>query len=110
MKFRTNKDPIEKMKPCVGSNGVPEAEGVVRVGDLVYITKMLGETARMPGDEGVKKLDAPDDDLVADLDRQAAEDAAKAAEVEKVVVKPAEPKPEPVPVPTVTAKVEWNED
>ncbi|KAF5385103.1 hypothetical protein D9615_001042 [Tricholomella constricta] len=35
MKFRTGLDPIEMMKPCVGCNGVPAANGEVSVGDIV---------------------------------------------------------------------------
>ncbi|KAF8079183.1 MOSC N-terminal beta barrel domain-containing protein [Lyophyllum atratum] len=42
MKFRTGLDPVEKMKPCVGCNGVPAADGVVSVGDVVYVKKMIG--------------------------------------------------------------------
>jgi len=41
MKFRTGIDPIEKMKPCVGCNGVPAADGIVSVGDVVYVKKMI---------------------------------------------------------------------
>lgn len=37
MKFRTGLDPIQKFKPCVGCNGVPAGNGVVRVGDYVFI-------------------------------------------------------------------------
>lgn len=43
MKFRTGVDPVLKMKPCVGCNAVPAEEGVVSVGDVVYVTKMIGE-------------------------------------------------------------------
>ncbi|GLB43597.1 putative MOSC domain containing protein [Lyophyllum shimeji] len=32
MKFRTGVDPIDKMKPCVGCNGVPAADGVMNGG------------------------------------------------------------------------------
>jgi len=42
MKFRTGLDPVQKMKPCVGCNAVPDAEGVVRVGDVVFVRKMVG--------------------------------------------------------------------
>ncbi|KAJ7754998.1 hypothetical protein DFH07DRAFT_822496 [Mycena maculata] len=35
MKFRTGFDPQDKMKPCVGCNGVPSANGEIRVGDCV---------------------------------------------------------------------------
>jgi uncharacterized protein YcbX len=41
MKFRIGLDPTEKMKPCVGSNGVPARSGVVNVGDRVYVKKMI---------------------------------------------------------------------
>jgi len=40
MKFRIHLDPIEKLKPCVGSNGVPEKDGVISVGDVVYVRKL----------------------------------------------------------------------
>jgi len=40
MKFRKGIDPIEKMKPCIGCNGVPETDGEVKVGDDVYVKKM----------------------------------------------------------------------
>jgi len=43
MKFRMGLDPKHKMKPCVGSNAVPEREGTVSVGDIVYVKKMIGE-------------------------------------------------------------------
>ena len=39
MKFRTGLDPERKMKPCVGCNAVPDADGVVRVGDAVHVIK-----------------------------------------------------------------------
>lgn len=35
MKFRTGFDPQNKMKPCVGCNGVPMGAGEIRVGDEV---------------------------------------------------------------------------
>ncbi|KAJ7459038.1 hypothetical protein B0H11DRAFT_2060107 [Mycena galericulata] len=35
MKFRTGFDPQNQMKPCVGCNGVPSANGEIRVGDVV---------------------------------------------------------------------------
>lgn len=41
MKFRTGLDPTQKMKPCVGCNGVPDGPGVVKVGDRVYVKKRL---------------------------------------------------------------------
>lgn len=40
MKFRKEIDPVEKMKPCLGCNGVPEGEGEIKVGDTVYVKKM----------------------------------------------------------------------
>ncbi|KAF5356153.1 hypothetical protein D9756_003693 [Leucocoprinus leucothites] len=40
MKFRKGLDPVEKMKPCIGCNAVPQAEGIVSVGDDVYVKKM----------------------------------------------------------------------
>jgi hypothetical protein len=43
MKFRTGLDPIKKMKPCVGCNGVPDEEGMVSVGDVVFVKKVWGE-------------------------------------------------------------------
>ncbi|KAF9469581.1 hypothetical protein BDZ94DRAFT_1242756 [Collybia nuda] len=43
MKFRTGLDPIKKMKPCVGCNAVPEEEGIVNVGDFVYVRQVWGE-------------------------------------------------------------------
>jgi hypothetical protein len=43
MKFRTGLDPLQKMMPCVGSYAVPDADGVVGVGDVVFIRKMIGE-------------------------------------------------------------------
>ncbi|KAF8808035.1 hypothetical protein BYT27DRAFT_7099211 [Phlegmacium glaucopus] len=41
MKFRTGLDPTYKLKPCVGCNGVPAGDGVITVGDWVYIKKMI---------------------------------------------------------------------
>lgn len=41
MKFRTGIDPAQKMKPCVGCNGVPASDGVVKIGDWVYVKKMI---------------------------------------------------------------------
>jgi len=35
MKFRTGFDPQDKMKPCVGRNGVPLGVGEIRVGDRI---------------------------------------------------------------------------
>lgn len=46
MKFRTGLDPIHKLKPCVGCNGVPAGEGVIAVGDEVYIKKVISSTHR----------------------------------------------------------------
>ncbi|KAF6754343.1 hypothetical protein DFP72DRAFT_990538 [Ephemerocybe angulata] len=40
MKFRTGLDSKEKMKPCVGCNAVPDANGRVSVGDWVYVRKL----------------------------------------------------------------------
>ena len=41
MKFRTGLDPTQKMKPCVGCNGVPYGNGTLKVGDWVHIKKMI---------------------------------------------------------------------
>jgi len=41
MKFRTGLDPKHKSKPCVGCNAVPSGSGVVKVGDVVYVKKMV---------------------------------------------------------------------
>jgi hypothetical protein len=41
MKFRTGVDPIQKMKPCVGCNGVAFGKGVYRVGDQVKVKKLF---------------------------------------------------------------------
>jgi len=41
MKFRTGLDPTYKLKPCVGCNGVPAGDGVITVGNWVYIKKMI---------------------------------------------------------------------
>jgi len=43
MKFRTGLDPTAMMKPYVGCNAVPDAEGVVKVGDVVFVRKVVGE-------------------------------------------------------------------
>ncbi|KAF9469583.1 MOSC N-terminal beta barrel domain-containing protein [Collybia nuda] len=43
MKFRTGLDPANKLSPCVGCNGVPDREGVIKVGDVVYVQKMWEE-------------------------------------------------------------------
>jgi hypothetical protein len=43
MKFRMGLDPKHKMKPCVGSNAVPQGLGTVRVGDTVFVRKMIDE-------------------------------------------------------------------
>ena len=40
LKFRTGLQPKLKMKPFVGCNGVPKGEGVVRVGDAVWVRSM----------------------------------------------------------------------
>ena len=42
MKFRTGLDPVHKLKPCVGCNGVPAGHGEIAVGDGVYIKKVIG--------------------------------------------------------------------
>lgn len=42
-KFRMGLDPKNKLTPCVGSNTVPLGNGTVRVGDIVYVRRMLGE-------------------------------------------------------------------
>ncbi len=42
MKVRTGIDPANKMGPCVGCNGVPLGEGVIRLGDKVVIRRMVG--------------------------------------------------------------------
>ncbi|KAF8167503.1 MOSC N-terminal beta barrel domain-containing protein [Crassisporium funariophilum] len=41
MKFRTGLDAAQPSKPCVGCNGVPAGDGVVKVGDWVYVKKMI---------------------------------------------------------------------
>ncbi|KAL1739357.1 hypothetical protein HDZ31DRAFT_49518, partial [Schizophyllum fasciatum] len=41
LKFRTGLHPKLKMKPCVGCNGVPQGEGVVSVGDVVWVRRMV---------------------------------------------------------------------
>ncbi|KAH9486404.1 Mitochondrial amidoxime-reducing component 1 [Psilocybe cubensis] len=41
MKFRTGLDPQQKMKPCVGCNAVPNGLGTVKVGDWVYVKKLI---------------------------------------------------------------------
>jgi hypothetical protein len=43
MAFRTGLDPVQKRKPCVGSNAVPASDGVVNVGDVVFVKRMVGE-------------------------------------------------------------------
>jgi len=40
MKFRTGIEPVLKLKPCLGCNGVPWGSGTVNVGDDVYVKKM----------------------------------------------------------------------
>jgi uncharacterized protein len=37
MSFRAELDPLGRMKPCFGRNGVPEGDGVISVGDVVRI-------------------------------------------------------------------------
>ncbi|KAK0208993.1 MOSC N-terminal beta barrel domain-containing protein [Desarmillaria ectypa] len=46
MKVRTGIDPANKMKPCVGCNGVPLGEGVIRLGDKVIIKRMVGSVVK----------------------------------------------------------------
>ncbi|KAF5374882.1 hypothetical protein D9758_000495 [Tetrapyrgos nigripes] len=41
MKFRTGIIPDDKWKPCVGCNGVPRSEGMISVGDVVVVRKMI---------------------------------------------------------------------
>jgi len=41
MKFRTGVDLVNKMKPCLGCNGVPFGQGVYRVGDRVTVKKSV---------------------------------------------------------------------
>ncbi|KAG6916754.1 hypothetical protein DXG01_005499 [Tephrocybe rancida] len=41
MKFRIGLDAHEMMKPCVGCNGAFTGSGEVRVGDVVYVRKMV---------------------------------------------------------------------
>ncbi|TFK70463.1 hypothetical protein BDN72DRAFT_838985 [Pluteus cervinus] len=41
MKFRAGLDPEQKFKACVGCNAVPEADGIVSVGDVVRVGKMI---------------------------------------------------------------------
>lgn len=40
MKFRRGLDPARAGAPCVGCNGVPTGDGVVKVGDWVRVRKM----------------------------------------------------------------------
>lgn len=40
MKFRTGLDPKNKWNTCVGCYGVPDREGVVKVGDTVFVHKL----------------------------------------------------------------------
>ncbi|KAH8831667.1 MOSC N-terminal beta barrel domain-containing protein [Flagelloscypha sp. PMI_526] len=39
-KFRIGVDPLNKYKPCLGDNACPLGNGVVRVGDIVRVTKL----------------------------------------------------------------------
>jgi len=48
MTFRTGLDPVHKRKPCVGCNAVSAEDGVVNVGDVVFVKRMVGE----PVEEG----------------------------------------------------------
>ncbi|KAI0652725.1 MOSC N-terminal beta barrel domain-containing protein [Trametes meyenii] len=42
LKFRRNKDPARKHKPCFGCNAIVGGEGVVRVGDRVEVLEWAG--------------------------------------------------------------------
>jgi hypothetical protein len=79
-KFRTKKDPLQATTPCVGSNAVVEKNGTVNVGDVVYVTKMLGEgEARVPfADEeekesGDQKVEGKEDEKVEEKKVEIAE-------------------------------------
>ncbi|KAJ3769081.1 hypothetical protein FB446DRAFT_813458 [Lentinula raphanica] len=41
MKFRIGLDPKNKMKPCVGCNGVPLGSGMIKVGDRVIVRRVI---------------------------------------------------------------------
>ncbi|KAJ4470815.1 hypothetical protein J3R30DRAFT_3300001 [Lentinula aciculospora] len=41
MKFRIGMDPQNKMKPCVGCNGVPLGSGMIKVGDSVNVRRII---------------------------------------------------------------------
>ncbi|KAF8832747.1 hypothetical protein HHX47_DHR1001458 [Lentinula edodes] len=41
MKFRIGLDPQNKMKPCVGCNGVPLGSGIIQVGDSVNVRRII---------------------------------------------------------------------
>ncbi|KAF9469582.1 MOSC N-terminal beta barrel domain-containing protein [Collybia nuda] len=43
MKFRTGLDPENKLNACVGCNAMPDREGILKVGDPVYVQKMWDE-------------------------------------------------------------------
>ncbi|KAG6810803.1 hypothetical protein H0H92_010281 [Tricholoma furcatifolium] len=48
MKFRTGLHPDEMLAPCVGVNGVMNGSGIINVGDVVYVTKMVPEVGAGP--------------------------------------------------------------
>lgn len=41
MKIRSGVDALDLSKPCFGCNGVPQGEGVIRVGDLVTVDEWV---------------------------------------------------------------------
>ncbi|KAJ3570554.1 hypothetical protein NP233_g4332 [Leucocoprinus birnbaumii] len=45
MKFRTGLDPVYQKYPCVGCYAAPETDGVVNVGDKVYINKIRSRSS-----------------------------------------------------------------
>ncbi|KAG6896771.1 hypothetical protein C0992_006286 [Termitomyces sp. T32_za158] len=48
MKFRTGLDSSTKLSPCVGCNGVFTGTGVVNVGDIVYVNKLIPPSEALP--------------------------------------------------------------
>ncbi|KAG6899817.1 hypothetical protein C0993_006518 [Termitomyces sp. T159_Od127] len=48
MKFRTGLDSSAKLSPCVGCNGVFTGSGVVNVGDVVYVNKLIPPSEALP--------------------------------------------------------------
>ena len=42
-KFRAGGDPLKPLLPCVGNYGVVDESGTVRVGDVIYVTKLFEE-------------------------------------------------------------------